>query len=70
MKGLIRLQEERFAAKLLLWRFQKSGIEPPGPAELALRAEQLVDEAHRIGAERGKNVLSILKDLAASVRTK
>lgn len=54
--------------KLLLWQFQKKGLPPPSEAELSRRASQLVDEAHRIGAERGRNVLSILKELVESVR--
>lgn len=68
MKGFIRQQEERFAIKLLVWQFQKNGMTVPPEADLARRASQLVDEAHRIGAERGRNVLSILKELVASIR--
>lgn len=63
MKGFIRLQEEKVARKLLLWQYQKKGIMPPSGSDLDRRVCRLVDEAHRIGADRGRNVLSILKEL-------
>ncbi|MFZ7126776.1 MAG: hypothetical protein ACOWWM_11550 [Desulfobacterales bacterium] len=70
MKGFFRLQEERFALRLLTWQYQKNGLSVPPEPELSQRAAGLVDEAHRIGAERGRNVLSILKELAESVLKK
>ncbi len=67
MKGFVRHQEEKVARKLLLWQYQKKGMMPPPDSDLDRRVCRLVDEAHRIGADRGRNVLSILKELADAV---
>ena len=42
---------------------------PEGP-ELARKAAMLVDEAHRVARHRGKNVLSIMKEMVADVMKK
>ena len=70
MKGFIRLQEEKMALRLITWQCQKKNIPLPPAAELENKAEQLVDDAHRIAKERGSNVLSILKDMLADVKKK
>lgn len=67
-KGFIRVQEERLAQRMLVWQYQQKGSAPPPAAELERQAERLVAEAHRIGKERGRNVLAILKDLVADIR--
>ena len=46
--GFIRQQEERLAAWLLTWRYQKMNISAPLMVELERQASKLVDEAHKI----------------------
>ncbi|MFZ0241215.1 MAG: hypothetical protein WAL90_06150 [Desulfobacterales bacterium] len=58
------------AARLLAWRYQRLNMAVPAPEELAGRAQALVEEAHRIARERGRNVLSIMKDLAGDLKRK
>jgi hypothetical protein len=66
--GFIRLQEERLAARLLSWQYQKLNITPPEPAQLSEQAAKIVDEAHQIARQRGRNVLSIIKEMAANIK--
>jgi hypothetical protein len=66
--GFVRQQEERLAIRYLRWQYQKLGKPVPDEAELAQLAIKIVDEAHRIGRERGQNVMSILKDLIAGLK--
>jgi len=65
--GFFRQQEERWAIRLLEWQHQKHHIPLPGRAALEQQAKALVEDAHRIARERGRNVLAILKDMAADV---
>jgi len=66
--GFIRKQEEKFAFKLLEWRYQRD--QRPIPEKQALRehAARIVSEAHAVARERGGNVVSILKDMISSRR--
>lgn len=57
------------AERLLRWHYERNGVPAPSPAALRVRAVRLVDEAHRIGARRGRNLLEILQDLIADLRT-
>ncbi len=66
--GFIRKQEEKLAIRLLTWQYQRTNLAVPSNRDLALKAEELVEEAHRIAGERGRNVISILKDLVADLR--
>ena len=65
-----RQQEERLAVRFLTWQYQKQGIVVPPVSELKRQASHLVDEAHRIAAKRGGNVVSILKAMIADLRKK
>jgi hypothetical protein len=56
------------AVRLLSWQYQRLNIEVPPEKELQLRAEQLVEDAHRIARERGRNVLSILKEMVQNIK--
>ncbi len=42
---------------------------PPIP-ELERQASKLVDDAHKIARERGRNVISIMKDLVDDLKRK
>ncbi len=68
--GFFRQQEERMAVRLLAWQCQRLKIALPPQDELETRAVVLVDEAHRIARERGRNVLSIMKELVGDLRKK
>lgn len=68
--GFIRQQEEKLAVRLLTWRYQKMNIAIPAVPELDRQAAKLVDEAHKIARERGRNVISIIKDLVDDLKRK
>jgi len=68
--GFFREQQERLAVRLLAWQFQRLGQPIPGHADLKRQAVQIVDEAHRIARERGRNVVSIMKDLVNDFKNK
>ena len=68
--GFIRLQEEKMAVRLLSWRYQKMNITVPPMPALERQATKLVDDAHKIARERGRNVISIIKDLVDDLKRK
>ena len=68
--GFFRQQEERLAARFLQWQYEKIGARPPEPAELNRQARTIVAEAHRIVRQRGGNVMTIVKEMAAELMTK
>ena len=61
--GFIRQQEETLAARFLRWQYEKRKLAPPLENDLKRLAAGIVDEAHRIGRERGGNLLDIMKEL-------
>lgn len=68
MKGFVRRQEERLAVRLLEWRYQKMNMPLPSKDELERHAAGIVDDAHRIARERGRNVMSIIKEMVADIK--
>ncbi|MDX2512400.1 MAG: hypothetical protein QNK25_10160 [Desulfobacterales bacterium] len=66
--GFIRQQEQKLAMRLLAWHYEKNGMVMPPISELGQQAERLVDDAHRIARERGRNVMSIIKELIGDIR--
>ncbi len=68
MKAFIRRQEENLAMRLLLWQYQRLNLPVPASSDMERRAAELVEDAHRIARERGKNVLVILKEMAADIK--
>jgi hypothetical protein len=66
--GFFRKQQERMAIRLLAWQYQRMNAEIPPIDQLEAQAVKLVDDAHRIARERGKNVLEILKDLVEDIK--
>ena len=68
--GFIRQQEEKMAVRLLTWRYQKMNITVPSMSELERQSTKLVEDAHRIARERGRNVISIMKDLVDDLKKK
>ena len=66
--GFIRRQEERLAIRLLTWQYQRINMPVPSMEALEIHAAGLVDDAHKIARERGRNVVAILKELIADIR--
>jgi len=66
--GFFRQQEERLAIRFLTWQYQKMEKPVPDDPELKLQAVQIVQEAHRIARERGRNVIAIIKDLVNDIK--
>jgi hypothetical protein len=68
--GFIRQQEKRLAVRLLTWQYQRMNIPVPAMEELEQQAARFVDDAHRIARERGRNVMSILKETIGDLKQK
>jgi hypothetical protein len=66
--GFIRQQEEKIAIRFLTWQYQKLDQPVPNDAELARQAARIVGEAHQIARERGRNVISIMKDMISDLK--
>jgi len=56
------------ALRLLEWQYKRMNIPLPVASELKRHANKLVDDAHQIARKRGKNVLSIIKDLVGDLK--
>jgi len=70
VKGFFRQQEERMAVRLLTWQYQRLKMALPGEQEMQRRATQLVDDAHRIAKQRGRNVMAIIKEMVEDIKKK
>jgi hypothetical protein len=68
--GFIRQQEERLAVRLLIWQYQRMNITVPEMETLQHQATGIVEDAHRIARERGRNVISILKEMIGDLKQK
>jgi len=68
MVGFIKQQERKLALRLLTWHYQRNNMTMPHAGQLREQANRVVDDAHRIARERGRNVLAIIKELIADVR--
>ena len=66
--GFFRFQQEQLAMRYLVWQYQKMNLPVPPPSKLQEQAAKLVDDAHRIAKHRGKNVLSIIKELVEDIK--
>ena len=68
--GFIRQQEENLAVKLLQWQYQRMNRIPPDDAATRQQAGKVVDDAHRIAREKGRNVLTIIRELVDDLKRK
>jgi len=68
--SFLRQQEKRLALRLLIWQYQRMNIPVPSMEELQQQAARLVEDAHRIARERGRNVISILKEMIGDLKQK
>lgn len=66
--GFIRQQEENLAIKLLKWQYQRMNRVLPDDVALRQNARKIVDDAHRIGKEKGRNVISIIRELVDDLK--
>ena len=66
--GFFRKQEEQLAIRLLKWRYSNSGQAEPPQEMLQKMAAEVVDDAHRIAKQRGRNVLVILKEMLEDMK--
>ncbi len=66
--GFFRQQQEKMAIKYLIWQYQRINIPIPPISQLQRQAIKIVDDAHKIAKERGKNVLGIMKELAEDIK--
>ncbi len=66
--GFLRRQEEKMAVHYLTWQYQKRNLPVPMLSELQQHAKKIVDEAHRIGSQRGRNVMGIIKELVRDIK--
>jgi len=66
--GILRRQEKRLAVRLLSWQYNRMNLSLPAIEELERQADRLVDDAHRIARERGRNVMSIIKEMIADIK--
>jgi hypothetical protein len=69
MLGFIKQQERKLALRLLAWHYQRNNMIMPSVGQLREQANRVVDDAHRIARERGSNVLAIIKELIAEMRS-
>ena len=65
--GFFREQQIRAAARFLQWQYEKQKMPLPGKDDLDHQAARIVDEAHRIAKERGRNVVGIIKELVEEI---
>jgi hypothetical protein len=63
--GFFRNQEEKLAARILRWQYEKQKLPLPPESDILRDAGRMVSDAHRIARERGGNVLDIMKDLVS-----
>ena len=66
--GFIKEQQKRLAIRFLSWQYEKKKLPLPPRAELEGRANEIVEDAHRIARERGRNVISIIKEMIADLK--
>ena len=66
--GFIRKQEVALGKKLLIWKYEKSGTALPDETILSAHAEKIVNDAHIIAKESGRDVLEIMKDKIKDIK--
>ena len=65
--SFFRQQEEKLAMRFLRWQYEKLDTAIPADPELEQQAVRIVAEAHRIAKERGRNVLTIIKEIVSDI---
>ncbi|MEE8399764.1 MAG: hypothetical protein V3S89_12215 [Desulfobacterales bacterium] len=68
--GFFRQQEENLAIRLLKWQYQRMKRVLPGDTAMKQHAHRIVDDAHRIAKEKGRSVITIIKEMVDDLRRK
>jgi len=66
--GFIREQQKQLAIRFLTWQYEKRNLPVPSRIELEKHAVGIVEDAHRIARERGRNVISIIKEMITDIK--
>ena len=66
--GFIKEQQKRLAIRFLTWQYEKRNLPVPSRIELEKHAAGIVEDAHRIARERGRNVITIIKEMIADIK--
>ncbi len=66
--GFIKEQQKRLAIRFLTWQYEKRNLPVPSRIELEKHAAGIVEDAHRIARERGRNVISIIKEMITDIK--
>ena len=66
--GFIKEQQKRLAIRFLTWQYEKRNLPVPSRIELEKHAAGIVKDAHRIARERGRNVISIIKEMITDIK--
>lgn len=56
------------ALRLLKWRYSNSGQPEPSVDLMQRKAVEIVNQAHHIARQRGRNVWAILKEMLEDVK--
>lgn len=67
--GFIRQQQVRLAIRFLQWQYQKESLPLPASSELERQAQKIIEEAGQIARERGRNVMVIMKEMIADIKS-
>ena len=66
--GFIKEQQKQLAIRFLTWQYEKRNLPVPSRIELEKHAAGIVEDAHRIARERGRNVITIIKEMIADIK--
>jgi len=66
--GFIKEQQKQLAIRFLTWQYEKRNLPVPSRIELEKHAAGIVEDAHRIARERGRNVISIIKEMITDIK--
>ena len=66
--GFFREQQEKLAMRFLIYQHKRMNLPLPPMSQIHAQAVSIVNEAHRIAKERGKNVMGIIKELVEDIK--
>ena len=66
--SFVRQQQGRLVMRYLIWQYQKRNLPLPAHSELEGQAQKIIEEARQIARKRGRNLMSIVKDLIADLK--
>ena len=66
--GFIREQQKQLAIRFLTWQYERRNLPMPPKVEIERHAAEIVEDAHRIARERGRNVITIIKEMITDIK--